>query len=317
MPVDSGLQPLLDAINNAMPMPTDLPTAELRAAIEQSAEKRRQLSETPPEVAAVTNHMVTVGQEEIPVRVYTPQGQGPFPAHMYFHTGGFWTGTIDQCDWWCRELCAGASCIVISVAYRLAPEYQFPVAPEDGYAALCWAVQNHTLLNIDVARVSVGGASAGGNLATVVAMMARDREGPTLCFQLLELPATDLLTMDHPSIQQYGEGYVLTRAALAHIRSLYLADPQQGQQPYASPLHAPDLTRLPPALVMTVEFDPLRDEGEAYARRLQEAGVPTRLKRWDGLFHTSEHLTRISPTARQFHAEAIRSLCDAYAVKNS
>ncbi len=313
MPVDSELLPLLETINKSMPLPTDLPTTALRAAIEGSAEKRRLLTETPPEVAEIKNATVSVGgQEEIPVRIYIPQGLGPFPAHIYFHTGGFWTGTLDQCDWWCRELCAGASCIVISVGYRLAPEYPFPVASEDGYAALCWAVQNHDLLCIDSTHISVGGASSGGNLATVVAMMARDRGTPALCFQLLELPATDLLTLDHASIQEYGEGYVLTRAALAHIRSLYLKEPIQGTHPYASPLYASDLSRMPPTFIMTAECDPLRDEGEAYARRLQEAGVPTTVRRWDGLFHGSEYLTKISPTARQFRATAIQALRTAY-----
>jgi acetyl esterase len=310
MPVNPVLQPILDKIN-ATPIGENPPISQLRLIVQERHRQMRTLAEEPPAVAQVTNVMVPVHEGEIPVRIYSPFGEGPFPVHIYFHTGGFCLGTLDQCDGWCRELCVGAGCIVISVDYRLAPEYPFPTATEDSYASLCWAFEHHAEFGIDPSRISVGGASAGGNLATVVALMARDRKGPQPIFQLLELPTTDL-TMSQPSIEQYGEGYLPTRKALREIHDFYLSDPQQVTHPYVSPLLAPDLSGLPPTLIMTAEFDPLRDEGEAYGQRLKEAGVPTTIKRWEGLIHTSEQMSKILPAARQFREMAINALRQAY-----
>lgn len=313
MPVDPAIQPILDTINTtAQPVHDTLPTARLRAILQDISTRRLALSTPPPPVARVQEQVVSVEQGEIVVRIYTPFAPGPLPAHLYFHTGGFWMGTLEHCDGWCRELCSGATCVVLSVAYRLAPEYPFPTGLEDGYRALCWVFAHAAELGIDPARLSIGGASAGGNLATVIARLARERQGPPLIFQLLELPTTDL-TMSQPSIQLYGEGYLLTRSALSHICSLYLSDPQQAFNPCASPLLAPDLSALPPALIMTAEFDPLRDEGEAYGQRLKEAGVPTTIKRWPGLIHTAEHMSKILPTAIQFREMAVQALLQAYA----
>jgi len=177
-----------------------------------------------------------------------------------------------------------ADCAVVSVEYRLAPEHKFPAAVEDGYAATKWVAQNASNLGVDAARIAVGGASAGGNVAAVVALMARDRGTPRLVYQLLLYPVTNF-AFDTPSYQQNADGYMLTKDAMMWCWSLYLRGEADGHNPYASPLRAQDLHGLPPALVVTAEYDPLRDEGELYAARLREAGVPAVCKRYDGMIH--------------------------------
>ena len=249
---------------------------------------------------------------EITVRIYTPFGQGPFPAHLYLHGGGFWLGRPDHFDSNCQATADGAGCVVVSVDYRLAPEHKFPTAPEDCYAALLWLVDHAAELDVDPTRVSVGGGSAGGNLTAVVALMARDRNGPELVFQLLEIPVTDL-TGSQPSIVENGSGYMLTKEGMELCVEYYLADPADKTHPYASPLLADDLSGLPPALVMTAEFDPLRDEGEAYGRRLAEAGVPTSIRRWEGQFHGSIMMGKLIPDlSEEYRVMVVDALRAAY-----
>jgi acetyl esterase len=313
MPLDPALVPIIEAVAAQPPADRDLPVEQLRDAAHTMMEAAFiALAADPPEIAGVRDQAVPVADAKITVRIYTPRGEGPFPCHVYFHGGGFWLGTLDSFDNGCREVCAGARCVVVSVDYRLAPEHKFPTAPEDCYAALCWTVAHADDLEIDVSRVSVGGASAGGNLAAVVSMMARDRGGPPLVLQVLEIPVTDL-TMSQPSVEENGEGYLLTRTAMTQYRDYYLADPGDAKEPYASPLLAPDLSGLPPAVVMTAEFDPLRDEGEAYAARLAEAGVPVIQRRWDGHIHGSSAMTALVPSAREWRAAEIAAIRDAYA----
>lgn len=312
MPLEPIIKSILDAAAAAPPLPPMATIAEQRAAANQLTEASfLALAEPGPEVASMVDRRVTVAGGEITVRIYTPFGAGPFPAHLYMHGGGFWIGTLGQFDNGCRFLCAGSACVVVSVDYRLAPEHKFPTAPEDCYAALLWTVAHAAGLRIDPTRLSVGGASAGGNLAAVVSLMARDRGGPSIVFQLLEIPVTDL-TMSQPSIIENGEGYMLTRAAMEQCRDFYLADPADASHPYASPLLAPDLSGLPPAMVVTAEFDPLRDEGEAYGRRLQQAGVSTTIRRMDGHIHGSAFLTKLLPSARAYREESIAALRAAY-----
>src|SRR5215210_6153816 len=178
MPVDPAIQPMLDAVAAAPPPDLDASINDQRANAHRMMEMSFvALAEPGPEVAGVIDKAVPVDGGEINVRIYTPIGALPRPAHVYFHGGGFWLGNLDHFDSTCREICAGAECVVVSVDYRLAPEYKFPTAPEDCYAGLCWAVDHASELGIDRSRVSVGGASAGGNLAAVVALMARDRGG--------------------------------------------------------------------------------------------------------------------------------------------
>jgi acetyl esterase len=267
---------------------------------------------TPPEPATVTERTIPANGADVPVRIYRPDREGPLPAHVYIHGGGFWLGSLDSCDNPCREISVGAGALVLSVGYRLAPEHPFPTGPEDCYAALCWLIEHAEELGVDPSAISIGGESAGGNLAAVVALMARDRQGPSLVLQVLGIPVTDL-TMSQPSVTDLGTGYLLTRAGMEEYRSHYLSRDEDMFHPYASPLLAPDLGSLPPALVMTMEYDPLRDEGEALARRLVEAGTPTRHIRWLGHIHGSALFTRIMPSAREYHRTVIESLRAAYA----
>jgi acetyl esterase len=312
VPVDPALDPILEAAAKAPPRDASAPIGKLRdAANEMMNRMFLGLAEPAPDVKRVTDRVVPVDGGAIPVRIYTPDVTGPFPAHVYFHGGGFWLGTLDQFDTRCRELCAGADCVVVSVDYRLAPEHKYPTAAEDCYAALCWTVEHAADLDIDVTRVSVGGESAGGNLSAVVALMARDRGAPPIKLQVLEIPVTDL-TMSSPSIDENGEGYLLTRDAMQQYRDFYLSDLDHAKQAYASPLLADDLSGLPPALVTTAEFDPLRDEGEAYAARLAEAGVSVTQQRFDGHVHGSSAMTGLVPSARDWRDLTIAQLRDAY-----
>jgi acetyl esterase len=313
VPVDPALVPILEAAKDAPVADPALTVAERREVAHGFMQQSfLALGEPPPEVAQVEDRQVPVDGGEITVRVYRPEGDGPFPAHVYFHGGAFWLGELDHFDVACKELCAGAHCVVVSVDYRLAPEHKFPIPVEDCYEALCWTVRHASELGVDSTRVSIGGGSAGGNLTAVVALMARDRGGPPLVLQVLDIPVTDL-TRSCPSVTENGTGYLLTREAIEQYCELYLEDPTDATNPYASPMLADDLTNLPPAVVMTAEFDPLRDEGERYAERLAAAGVPVQAKRWLGHVHGSSGMTALLPTAREWRDEVIQALRDAYA----
>lgn len=234
-------------------------------------------------VGALENRVIPGPAGDIPLRIYSPRGDGPFPVLVNFHGGGWVIGNLDTSDGQCRLLCEGARCVVVSVDYRLAPESTFPAAAEDCYAATTWVAKHADEIGADASRLAVGGDSAGGNLAAVVALMARDRSGPQIIFQLLVNPVTDA-NFDTNSYRANAEGYLLTRDSMIWFWDHY-CPPDQRANPYASPLRADDLGNLPPALVLTAEFDPLRDEGEAYAARLEAAGVTTECVRYDGLIH--------------------------------
>jgi acetyl esterase len=238
----------------------------------------------PPAVAKLSDMKVPGPAGDIPVRIYTPEGSPSFPILVYFHGGGFALGSVDTHDALCRALCNGSGCIVASVDYRLAPEHKFPAAVEDAFAATHWVADHAPALQGDPARIAVGGDSAGGNLATVVALLARDRGGPDLRYQLLLYPVTDH-TFGMPSYEENGSGYMLSRSDMEWYRDQYLSTEADRRNPLASPLLAEELRGMPPALVITAEYDPLRDEGEAYAARLAEAGVPTVLTRYNGMIH--------------------------------
>ncbi len=221
---------------------------------------------------------------EIPVRIFTPAGEKPLPALVYFHGGGWVTGDLDTTDLRCRILAEWAGCVVVSVDYRMAPEHRFPAAVEDSYAATCWVADHTGELGVDARRLAVGGDSAGGNLAAVVAILARDKGMPTIAFQYLVYPVTDC-DLRRASYIENDEGYGLSAATMRWYWAQYVPNEADRTNPLASPLRAPDLRGLPPAFVITAEYDPLRDEGEAYAQRLREAGVPVQLKRYSGLIH--------------------------------
>ncbi len=220
----------------------------------------------------------------LPLRIYTPSDKTGLPILVYYHGGGWVIGDLDTHDQVCRVLAKDAEVIVVSVDYRLAPEAPFPAAVHDCYAALQWVETNAETLGGDALRIAVGGDSAGGNLAAVISQLARDREGPEIRFQLLIYPATDM-AQSHPSIEENGEDMVLTKHHLRWFRDHYIPDSLEWTNPLASPLLADDLCRLPPALVITAEYDPLRDEGEDYARRLRAQNNQVEVKRYDGMVH--------------------------------
>jgi acetyl esterase len=238
----------------------------------------------PVEVASVQDRTVPGPAGEIPVRVYTPAGEGPFPVVVYFHGGGWVIGDLEVVDQPCRQLASAAGAIVVSVDYRLAPEHRDPAAFDDSYAATVWVGAHAAEIGGDPARLAVAGDSAGGNLAAAVALAARDRGGPELAAQLLIYPVTDF-NFGTASYQDNREGYLLTKGSMQWFWAHYLGAQDLDKDPYACPLRADSLVGLPPAYVATSEYDPLRDEGEAYARRLEEAGVAVTAKRFDGLLH--------------------------------
>lgn len=295
-----------------------LPIGDLRTAIGDALEEyARTTGLVVPDVGSVSDLTVPVAGGEIAVRAYTPVGAGPHPAFLHIHGGGFTLGSI---DWiWnaakCAHICREAGCVVVTVEYRLAPEFPFPTAPEDCYAALLWLVESATALDVDPGRIAVGGESAGGDLAAVVALMARDRGGPRLALQVLEMPVTDMsaASVDHPSLTLFGEGYGLERSGIEAFQDDYLPGLAERESPYASPLRADDLSGLPAAHVVTAEFDPLRDSGEAYARRLQEAGVRTTLHRFRGQTHGSSNLWQTWAPAREWMDEVTAAIRAALA----
>jgi acetyl esterase/lipase len=231
----------------------------------------------------------------VPVRMYGA-ASGPQPILVWYHGGGFVIGDLDTTDRVARKLANRADALVVSVDYRLAPEHPYPAAVDDCWAVLEWATANGTELGGDPARIAVGGDSAGGNLSALMAIKARDA-GLSLRHQLLVYPVTDL-TMSFPSIDENGEGYLLTKDSMVWFVNHYLggADPKD---PHISPYYADDLSGVAPAHIITAEFDPLRDEGEAYGERLEDAGVPVEVKRYDGMIHGFYGLGVITPVADQ------------------
>ena len=264
-----------------------------------------------PEVAKVEDRKIPGPGVEIPVRIYTPFGFGPFPVLVWFHGGGWVIGDLDSADGTARHLTVGAGCVTVSVDYRLAPETKFPGAADDCYAATVWAAQHAARLNGDPSRIALGGDSAGGNLAAAVSLMARDRGLPPLLFQLLVYPVTER-DFDTDSYQRCADGYLLSRDSMKWYWDHYLSTPAAAANPYAAPMQAKDVRNLPAALVITAEYDPLCDEGEAYAQRLKDAGVPTTCSRYDGMIHGFFGMSAVLDKGKQAIDEASRSLLKAF-----
>lgn len=239
----------------------------------------------------------------IRLRVYWPEADPLRPGLVYFHGGGWVVCDLETHDVPCRAVARQSGAVVVSVDYRLAPEHKFPAAVEDAYAATRWVAANAERLGIDARRIAVGGDSAGGNLAAVVARKCRDEGGPPLVLQVLVYPVTNLASLETPSYREFAEGYHLTRSEMEWFRAHYLGRPEDAAHPDASPLLAPDLRGLPPALVITAECDPLRDEGEAYAQRMREAGVRVALTRYPGTIHPFFSLAGVLPEGREAVAQ--------------
>jgi acetyl esterase len=306
MPLDRQVTLLLDAVAS-LKLP-ELCTLSPEKAREMTRLQREKL---PPGPDAETKDLRIPGPAgEIPVRVYRPLGTGgtALPVLVWFHGGGFVIGSVQESDSDCRRLAVEAGLVVVSVEYRLAPEHPFPAGPDDCYAATRWVAAHAAELGADASRLAVGGDSAGGNLAAVVALMARERGGPRILFQLLVYPVTDLVSMETPSHHENAVGYFLTRSSMLWFREAYVPDATGRTDVRVSPLHAKELAGLPPALVITAEFDPLRDEGELYADRLRGAGVPVTKTRYDGMIHGFFSMSAFLEGGRRAMEDSVRAL---------
>jgi acetyl esterase len=302
VPLDPSIAAVLQlmADSGAPPMSQGSPP-EARAAFRFMTVDLRDPSVL-AEVGSVTDATVPGRAGPVPARIYRPATDGPHPTVLFFHGGGFVIGDLETHDDHARLICRDVDAVVVSVDYRLAPETPFPGGYEDCLAATLWAVEHAAELGGDPERVAVAGDSAGGNLSAAVTIGARER-GVRLAAQLLIYPAVDFVDSDdHPSRTQNAEGFFLTEADMRWFGDHYVPDPGRRSDPYASVLRHPDLAGLPPAVVGTAEYDPLRDEGEAYAAALEKAGVPVTARRFDGLIHGFYGLPHVSPAA----AEAIR-----------
>ena len=244
----------------------------------------------------------------IPLRIYTPEGNhSSYPILLFFHGGGFVAGTLEEFDPFCTSVASGASCVVVSVGYRLAPEHPHPAAVEDAVAAIRWITENAKGLSGDPTRMAVAGDSAGGNLAAVSSLILRDQGFSTLRYQILICPWVDLSSCCTDSFRYFGDGLWLSTPSLQWYRDHYLHTPQQAFSPFVSPLLAEDMSGLPSALVITAEFDILRDQGEAYARRLRDHGIAVQWTRYPGMLHDFVILPGLFARAQ----EAIHEICQA------
>ncbi len=307
MPLDPQARAVIDQFAAMGLAPTHTLTPD--EARRQAAARRAAMPPGDP-VARVLDLSAPGAAGDIPIRAYLPEGGLPLPVVVFFHGGGWVIGSIESHDATCRSLANASGCMILSVEYRLAPEDKFPAAADDAYAAAKWAAEHAAEFGGDSARLAVAGDSAGGNLAAVVALMAKERGGPSLSFQLLIYPVTDF-KLDTPSYVENAEGYFLTRDSMHWFWKHYLQSDDDGAHPFASPLRAGDLSGLPPALVMTAEFDPLRDEGEAYAERMRQAGVPVVATRYDGMIHGFFGMSLVLDKAKLAVREAGDALRDA------
>lgn len=287
----TGLDPTLRAriAEEATRYPNllDLPPAEGRKVVREIARELDTLAGAPAAVAQLRNTSFPAGDHRVTARVYTPvDGTPPLPVVLYFHGGGWVFGDLETADSVCREIADRSSCAVVSVAYRRSPEAKYPAAVEDAYAAVHWLTDPATVqrLEIDPARIVVAGDSVGGNLAAVVTLVTRERAGPVLAGQVLVCPVLDHAP-DTPSMKEYATGFGLDATFLPWMWQQYLARPEDATHPWVAPLRAPDLSGLPPALILTAECDVLRDEAERYADRLAEAGVRVQSTRYAGMIH--------------------------------
>ncbi|KKB38692.1 alpha/beta hydrolase [Bacillus thermotolerans] len=236
-------------------------------------------------LAKVEDRQIPVGEnEEIGIRVYTPEGQGPFPIFVYYHGGGWVIGDLETVDASCREIANQTNSVVVSVDYRLAPEYKFPTPVKDSYAALQWVSENADSINGNASNIVVGGDSAGGNLSAVMSLLAREQNGPEISAQVLIYPVTSL-DFNTKSYEEFKEGYGLDKDLMIWFGDYYINNEEDKKNVLAAPLLAADLSNLPPAFVITAENDVLRDEGMAYAKRLREAGVEVEEVCEKGLIH--------------------------------
>lgn len=280
MPLHPKVERLLANMARAGLKPVwDTPLSEARMLMVETS----RLLGPPQPVHSIEDHAIAGPQGEVPIRIYRPS-EKVLPIVLYFHGGGWVIGSIDSHDGYCRSLANAAECVVVSVDYRLAPEHTYPAALEDAYAAVFWVSRNASAIGSKPGTVAVAGDSAGGNLAAAVSLMARDRGGPKVGCQVLIYPITDC-NFQTASYLHFAEDFFLTREAMIWFWDQYCPVLSDRQQPYVSPLRAKSVENIPPALILTAEFDPLRDEAESYAAKLQAAGVECKLVRYEGMIH--------------------------------
>ncbi|MFC3711829.1 alpha/beta hydrolase fold domain-containing protein [Sphingoaurantiacus capsulatus] len=280
MALDPVIAAFLEASKD-QPRVETLPVEQARAGMAAMTEQLKALG---PQVADTSEREIDGPAGPLRVRIYRPAGDEPLPVIVFFHGGGWVLCSLDTHDNVCRGLSAGTNAIVVSVDYRLAPENRYPAAIDDCFAATQWAAANAASIGGDPAKIAAAGDSAGGNLAAAVALRARDSGGPALVGQLLVYPVTDYPSDAMPSYAENGEGYGLTRPSMEFYWEQYLGE-SPADAPYAAPLRASDLSGLPPAFVITAEYDVLRDEGEAYAGALKAAGTDVEVTRYAGVNH--------------------------------
>ena len=307
MPLDPQIVKVMESV-----AALGLPPANTVSPDEARANARNRPRAPGPEVAKVENRNIPSTDGEVPVRIYTPEGNGPFPILAWYHGGGWVVGDLESADATARDLCVGGECVVVSVDYRLAPDAKFPGPANDCWAATTWAVENAVSINGDASRLAVGGDSAGGNIAAAMCLMAADQGGPEIALQLLIYPVTDV-DFTTVSYDDNAEGYGLTKVTMEWYWDHYLESMADASNPYAAPLQAKSLAGQPPALVITAEYDPLRDEGEAYAKRLSEAGVATTATRYDGVIHGFFNMNAVVDKSQQAVDEASAALRNAFA----
>lgn len=303
MPLDPQAAALLKMTAHQRAVPNHTKTAQqARAETLERAAAMAQLVGDPEPVGRVRDRVIPGPGGELPIRLYTPRRPSG-GAVVYFHGGGWVLCNLDTHDDLCRALANLSDATVISVDYRLAPESKYPAPAEDCYAATRWVSEHAAEIGVDASRIAVAGDSAGGNLAAAVALMARDRGEPAIAFQLLVYPVIDRgFLAGWPSEQH--DGHLLSPLDMYWYWDQYLESPEQALEPYASPLRADDLGGLPPAFVLTAEYDLLRGEGEAYARRLEEASVPTTHRHYDGVFHGFFNMALFLDRAKAAQEEA-------------
>ncbi|MCP5165361.1 MAG: alpha/beta hydrolase [Pseudomonadales bacterium] len=297
MALDPQIQAIVDMTPASPPLAT-LDVATLRASVREAS-----IAAPPLEVplGKIYDQAIPGPGGELGVRIYEPLGRAPFPVLVYFHGGGWVTGDLDTQDSICRGLCHDAGCLVMSVAYRLAPEHPFPAAADDAFAAVQWAAMHAGEFAGDTARIAVGGDSAGAILSGSVALRARDQGGPALCAQLLFYGSMVYeIDAPTPSLEEFSDGPWLRGEDIAWFWRQYLPDlGRDRKNPLACPIHAASHAGLPPAFVGTAECDPVRDSAEAYGKTLQEAGVAVELHRYPGMPHGFVSMVSIVPVARQ------------------
>jgi acetyl esterase len=279
MPLDPQAAALIASLAGGKPVEQMTPE-ESRAALE---DRVRLTGGEPRPVAEVKDGSLPGPHGAIPTRTYVPDRPRPMPGLVFLHGGGWVRGSLQTHDVLCRALANDVGCVVVSVDYRMAPEHKFPAAIDDCFAATQWIAEHASELDIDPGRIAVAGDSAGGNLTAAVTLLAR-AAGPRLAYQVLLYPVTDY-NLDTPSYMRNAAGFMLTREAMRYYWRHYLRDESDAQDERASPLRATDFAGLPPALVITAEFDPLLDEGRAYADRLRSAGVPVTYSEYAGMIH--------------------------------